>query len=53
MAWLNSVYDIQASYGTIYKIARYHLKAKLKVPGPVNIKQGKDAVNNFKKNSQN
>lgn len=47
--WLLSVYDIQASYGTIYKIARYQLKAKLQVPGPVNIKQEKDAVNNFKK----
>lgn len=47
-----SVYSIPASYGTISKIAHYQLKTKLTVPRPVNIKQEKDAVNNWKKNYQ-
>ncbi|WP_196797107.1 hypothetical protein [Trichodesmium erythraeum] len=47
-----SVYNIPASYGTISKIAHYQLKTKLTVPRPVNIKQEKDAVNNWKKNYQ-
>ena len=47
--WLNSVLDIQASYKIIYKIAHYYSKSKLKVSRLVNMKQGKDTVNNFKK----
>lgn len=47
-----SVYSIPASYGTISKIAHYQLKTKLTVPRPVNIKQEKDAVNNWKKTTR-
>ncbi len=51
--WLRSVHDVEASYHTVHKTVRYKLKSKLKVPRPVNIKQEKEAIDNFKKNYQN
>lgn len=50
--WLRSVHDVEASYSTVHKTVRYRLKSKLKVPRPVNLKQEKGAVENFKKNFQ-
>ncbi len=51
--WLRSAHDVEVSYHTVHKTVRYKLKSKLKVPRPVNIKQEKEAVENFKKNCQN
>lgn len=51
--WLEAVHDVKVSYTVVYKLVRYRLKAKLKVPRPVHIKQEKGAVESFKKNCQN
>lgn len=51
--WLRSVYGLEVSYYTVHKTVSYKLKSKLKVTRPINIKQEKDVVNNFKKNCQN
>ncbi|MGV2830990.1 helix-turn-helix domain-containing protein [Myxosarcina sp. GI1(2024)] len=48
--WLETVCDVKASYKVVHDIVRYRLKAKLKVPRPVNLKQEKGASENFKKN---
>lgn len=47
--WLETVCDVKASYKVVHDTVRYRLKAKLKVPRPVNIKQKKGAIENFKK----
>lgn len=51
--WLNAVHDQEVSYTVVYKLVHYKLKAKLKVPRPVHIKQQQGAVESFKKNCQN
>lgn len=51
--WLNTVHNLEVSYTVVYKLVRYQLKAKLKVPRPTDIKQEKGAVESFKKNYQN
>jgi transposase len=50
--WLKLFFDYDVSYSLVHKLVRYQLKAKLKVPRPVNIKQKEGAVEDFKKNSQ-
>ena len=47
--WLETVCDVKVSYKVVHETVRYRLKAKLKVPRPVNIKQEKEASENFKK----
>jgi putative transposase len=48
--WLKVFYDLNVKYPTVYKLLRYKLKAKLKVPRPRSLKQEK-APEEFKKNS--
>jgi len=50
--WLEAVHDLKVSYTVVYKLVRYQLKAKLKVPRPVNIKQEEEAREAFKKTYQ-
>ena len=50
--WLKLFYDHEISYSAVHKLVRYKLKAKLKVPRPVNIKQKKGVKEEFKKNFQ-
>ena len=49
--WLKVFYDHKVSYSAVHKLVRYKLKAKLKVPRPVNCLQKEGAVEEFKKNS--
>ena len=51
--WLNLVHNLEVSYTVVYKLVHYKLKAKLKIPRPVHIKQSHGAVETFKKNCQN
>ena len=46
--WLNNNFEIDPAYKTVHKLVRYKLKAKLKVPRPLHIKQNKEAKENFK-----
>ena len=46
--WLNTNFKIEAAYKTVHKLVRYKLKAKLKVPRPLHIKQNKEAQKKFK-----
>lgn len=48
--WLQVVHDVEMSYTGVHQLVRYRLKAKLKVPRPVHIKQEEGAVEDFKKN---
>ena len=48
--WLRVVHDVEMSYTGVHQLVRYRLKAKLKVPRPVHIKQEEGAVEDFKKN---
>ena len=48
--WLETVHNLKVSYKVVHDTVRYRLKAKLKVPRPVNIKQKAGAIDNFKKN---
>jgi len=47
--WLKVMEDVEMSYSGVHHLVRYRLKAKLKVPRPVHVKQEKGAVDNFKK----
>ena len=47
--WLETVCDLKISYKVVHDTVRYRLKAKLKVPRPVNIKQQEGAITDFKK----
>ena len=49
--WLKVVEGIEMSYTGVHHVVRYRLKAKLKVPRPVHIKQGQGVVEQFKKTS--
>lgn len=51
--WLGVVHDVEMSYTGVHQLVRYRLKAKLKVPRPVHLKQEPGAVEDFKKNSEN
>ena len=42
--WLETVCDVKVSYKVVHETVRYRLKAKLKVPRPVKIKQKKGAL---------
>ena len=48
--WLRVVHDVEMSYTGVHQLVRYRLKAKLKVPRPVHIKQEKGIAEDFKKN---
>lgn len=50
-AWLASECGLELEYKTVHKIVRYDLKAKLKRPRPVSVKQEAGAVETFKKTS--
>lgn len=47
--WLETVCELKISYKVVHDTVRYRLKAKLKVPRPVNIKQQEGAIAGFKK----
>lgn len=47
--WLETVCDVKVSYKVVHDTVHYGLKAKLKVPRPVNIKQQEGAISGFKK----
>ncbi len=49
--WLKAVEGIEMSYTGVHHVVRYRLKAKLKVPRPVHIKQALGVVEQFKKTS--
>ena len=51
--WLRVVHDVEMSYTGVHQLVRYKLKAKLKVPRPVHIKQEEGIVEDFKKNLEN
>ena len=48
--WLKTIHDVEMSYTGVHQLVRYQLKAKLKVPRPVHVKQKPGAVEEFKKN---
>ena len=48
--WLKVFYNKDVNYSVVHKWVRYRLKAKLKVPRPVDIKQKEGAIEAFKKN---
>lgn len=49
--WLATECQLELEYKTVHKIVRYDLKAKLKRPRPVSVKQAPGAVETFKKTS--
>ncbi len=49
--WLRVVHDVEMSYTGVHQLVSYRLKAKLKVPRPVHIKQEEGAVEDLKKNA--
>jgi putative transposase len=48
--WLQAVENVEMSYSGVHKLIRYRLRAKLKVPRRVHLKQKQGAVEEFKKN---
>ena len=49
--WLKTCFDVDVSYRTVHELVRYKLKAKLKVPRLLHIKQSEKAVEQSKKTS--
>ena len=47
--WLKQECNTEVKYKTVYRVVRYQLKAKLKIPRPVSKEQDEKAVNLFKK----
>lgn len=47
--WLERTCQLQVEYGTLYRVVRYELKAKLKVPRPRALQQDPKKRNAFKK----
>ncbi len=47
--WLASECDLALEYKTVFKIVRYDLKAKLKRPRPVSVKQASAVIEKYKK----
>lgn len=48
--WLEQTCQLTVAYGTLYRVVRYELKAKLKVPRPRARQQVPQKLNAFKKN---
>lgn len=48
--WLEQTCQLKVDYGTLYRVVRYELKAKLKVPRPRAMAQDPATLNAFKKN---
>ena len=48
--WLKTCFEIDVAYRTVHQLVRYELKAKLKVPRPLHIRQNQEAREEFKKN---
>ena len=49
--WINKELGVEIPYNTVWKLVRKGLKAKLKVPRPVNIKKDLEKEEAFKKTS--
>jgi putative transposase len=47
--WLEAVLDIKVKYDVVHHLVHDKLKAKLKVPRPVSVKQTEGAIEAFKK----
>ncbi|TBR56920.1 transposase [Westiellopsis prolifica IICB1] len=47
--WLKHEWNVEVKYKTVYRVVRYQLQAKLKIPRPVSKQQDEKAVNLFKK----
>ncbi len=47
--WLEQTCQLQVEYGTLYRVVRYELKAKPKVPRPRALQQDPKKLNAFKK----
>jgi transposase len=47
--WLAQTCQLTVEYGTLYRVVRYELKAKLKVPRPRAISQERQKLNAFQK----
>jgi transposase len=47
--WLRQECQVEVDYKTVYRIVRYELNAKLKVPRPRHHKQAPGAIEQFKK----
>ena len=47
--WLQDECGLEVKYGTVYRVVRYQLKAKLKVPRPRSKDQDAQAMERFKK----
>lgn len=47
--WLKDECNLEVKYGTVYRVVRYELKAKLKVPRPRSTQQEPQAMPRFKK----
>lgn len=47
--WLEQTCQLSVEYGTLYRVVRYELKAKLKVPRPRSLQQDPKKLNGFKK----
>ena len=45
--WLRVVHDVEMSYTGVHQLVRYKLKAKLKTPRPVHVKQKVGVVEEF------
>lgn len=49
--WLQQTFGLALKYGTVNRFVREELKAELKVPRPVSVRQHPEAVDRFKKTS--
>lgn len=49
--WLAEEFELRLPYATVYRYVREELKAGLKVPRPVSIRQHPEALDTFKKTS--
>lgn len=47
--WLKQEFLVKVKYKTVYRLVRYQLQAKLKIPRPVSQQQDEQAVSLFKK----
>jgi len=47
--WLEQTCQLKVEYGTLYRVVRYELKAKLKVPRPRALAQDPQKLNAFPK----
>ncbi|MDZ7970039.1 MAG: helix-turn-helix domain-containing protein [Nostoc sp. DedSLP03] len=47
--WLKQEWNVEIKYKTVYRLVRYQLQAKLKIPRPQGKQQDEQAVNLFKK----